>query len=386
MTGEKNIYDIIIGYFDNEELDEMEKLSLDQWLKSRKENQEYFKLLRRMYCSGEGINVGHGVNIDGEFRKTECLLAKRQRNRRLIWCGKVAACLFILIGCGFLFKFSTREHYFSFWDRNIEKSKIVLKLSDGKTIDLNKEGDIREWEEIPGVSVSCQNNSLIYIPKKVEDSLQNLQFNTLSIPAGKEYILLLPDGTKVFLNSMSELKYPVCFVGNKREVWLKGEAYFEVSKDSLREFHVHTDMMNVKVLGTSFNVNAYPASDLSMTTLVSGKVEVMCDGETFMIHPGEQFYVDLKHDKTGVRSVNQELYVSWKNGYYYFDGATLDEIMITLSRWYGVEVFFEQPDLKELTFTGRLKRYDSLESLLSKFEQTRDIHFLLKKNSVFISR
>ena len=188
----------------------------------------------------------------------------------------------------------------------------------------------------------------------------------------------------MFLNSGSEIRYPEAFGEGRREVFLKGEAWFEVAKDSEREFWVRTGMMDVKVLGTSFNVNAYEKLGKVAMTLVEGSVEVACVGKSFRIVPGEQFVYDKNSREADVRMVDTEQYTSWKDGYYKFRQTTLEEIMTTLSIWYEVNVFYQNESAKQVEFTGKVKRYEDIRVLLDKFEQTENVTFDIKGNNVFI--
>ena len=156
-------------------------------------------------------------------------------------------------------------------------------------------------------------------------------------------------------------------------------------KDSAREFWVHAGAMDVKVLGTSFNVKAYERLETVATTLVEGSVEVACAGKSFQIVPGEQFVYDKNNRVMDVRMVDTESYVSWKDGYYKFRQTTLEEIMETLSVWYGLNVFYVNESAKQVEFTGKVRRYEDARMLLDKFEQTGDVVFDIKGNNVFIT-
>ena len=143
-------------------------------------------------------------------------------------------------------------------------------------------------------------------------------------------------------------------------------------------------MMDVKVLGTSFNVNAYEKLGKVAMTLVEGSVEVACVGKSFRIVPGEQFVYDKNSREADVRMVDTEQYTSWKDGYYKFRQTTLEEIMTTLSIWYEVNVFYQNESAKQVEFTGKVKRYEDIRVLLDKFEQTENVTFDIKGNNVFI--
>ena len=235
------------------------------------------------------------------------------------------------------------------------------------------------------LQVRNERGTLVYSKIKSKEASEKIVYNTLTVPVRERFQLVLADGTKVFLNSGSEMRYPERFGKARREVFLKGEAWFEVAKDSAREFWVHAGAMDVKVLGTSFNVKAYERLETVATTIVEGSVEVACAGKSFQIVPGEQFVYDKNNRVMDVRMVDTESYVSWKDGYYKFRQTTLEEIMETLSVWYGLNVFYVNESAKQVEFTGKVRRYEDARMLLDKFEQTGDVVFDIKGNNVFIT-
>lgn len=209
-------------------------------------------------------------------------------------------------------------------------------------------------------------------------------YYTMNVPYGAEYKLWLPDGTKICLNAGSVLRYPDYFAGSTREIYLSGEAYLEVAKDSARPFIVRTKEISVRVLGTVFNVNAYPDADYIRTTLVEGKVETLCGAERIEMQPGTQVAYDKRGKKSDYFPVDVHLYTSWKDGYYDFEGMALSELMQILSRWYDVKVEFAEPSLRNLKFSGRLKRYEDVRLLFERLEYTKDVTFTYENGSYVI--
>ena len=259
--------------------------------------------------------------------------------------------------------------------------QVMLTLKHGVVVPLKR--DVKEVIVADTtLRVTNEGNTLVYSVMQgvaLEDT-----YNVLTVPVGGEFRVILSDGTMVFLNSGSELRYPEVFRDGQREVFLKGEAWFEVAKDSVRPFRVHAGEMDVRVLGTSFNVKAYERMESIAMTLVTGSVEITCDNESFRIVPGEQFEYRRGLELASVREVDTELYTSWKDGYYKFRQASLEEIMTTLSVWYGLEVFYQNEEAKRLEFTGKVKRYEDVGNLLRKFEQTENVVFNRKGNNVII--
>ena len=258
--------------------------------------------------------------------------------------------------------------------------KAILTLTDGRQIAVIG-SESSEVIADAGGFLKLDSTGLVYEKKT---SREVLKMSEVYVPQKGEFSLVLSDGTKVYLNSDSRLTYPLAFGPDKREVFVTGEAYFEVAPDTTRSFIVRTEGLDIRVLGTSFNVNAYPGAEQVSATLASGRIKASCNGQEYNLECGQQIRRDLKTGKTDIENVNTEIYTCWKDGYYYFEELRLEDIMEKLSRWYGIHTFFMNPELKDIEFTGRLHRYEDIETVLRKFEQTRNIRFSLKENTVTV--
>lgn len=252
-----------------------------------------------------------------------------------------------------------------------------IKLADGRVVNIGK--DSMRIKEEKGVTIAFHNGGVSY---QSDEEVTALVYNELSVPPAGECCLMLADGTKVWVNAGSKLKYPVKFTGQDRKVFLEGEAYFDVTK-GVKPFIVHTARGEVNVLGTSFGVTAYEDDENVYTTLVTGKVR-FTGRETIEINPGEQV-VAYRSGKLEKRTVNTEEYVGWKNGLYVFRHQRLESIMQTLSRWYDVKVFFQNPGLKEMEFTGNLKRYDRVDVFLKALQRTGELEYKINGNAIVLS-
>ena len=210
------------------------------------------------------------------------------------------------------------------------------------------------------------------------------EMNTVRVPRGSEYRLILSDGTKVWLNAESQLIYPVRFTGENREVIMKGEACFEVAKKEKQPFVVKVDEIEVLVTGTLFNVEAYPETKEVKMTLVEGRVEVKTEEHRQLLSPDEQALVDKQEGQIRVRKVVAEEYIGWTRGEFRFTRTRLEEVMTRLARWYDVEVFFAVPDLKNTRFTLNLERYDNINKILSKIEKTGRVHFRIQGQCIIV--
>ena len=216
----------------------------------------------------------------------------------------------------------------------------------------------------------------------MEDSLV---FNTLIVPKGGEYSLELPDGTVVWVNSESSLRFPEKFTSNRREVFLEGEAYFEVKKDANRPFYVHTEVGKVRVLGTAFNVCAYSNDRFWQTTLVEGSVMINQEEKEVLLKPNEQYQIDVRTGKAGLREVLPELYTSWRDGKFYFKAYTFEELVEKLERWYDFKMFYMNEEIKTRRFSGVVNKYQPLEEMFKFLQMTSDVQFNVKGNVVTAS-
>lgn len=211
-------------------------------------------------------------------------------------------------------------------------------------------------------------------------------FNVIRTPLGGEYTITLSDGTVVWLNAMSELKYPVDFMGDKRVVKLTGEAYFDVKPDASKAFIVEVEGYQIKVLGTSFNVSSYKDDARIYTTLCRGKVNVLncVDHRQKVLVPGEQLVCDLVTGRMDVKKVDVNLYTAWMRGRFEFDNHTVEDMFAILQRWYDVQVFYANQQAREQVFTGTLPRFDNLNTILNIMEEISDVRFDLKRNTLFV--
>jgi ferric-dicitrate binding protein FerR (iron transport regulator) len=214
-------------------------------------------------------------------------------------------------------------------------------------------------------TVSISNGKLVY---NTGTDGNEVLYNTMTTPKGREYQLVLPDGTTVWLNAASSITYPTAFTGKNRNVAITGEAYFEVVKDQTKPFHVKMNDTEVEVLGTHFNINAYPDEASINTTLLEGSVRVIRKNNMAMLKPGQQAQVNTSSpaDAAGITvtsNADLDQVMAWKNGSFQFDGVPLSAAMRQLSRWYDVEVVYEKgvPDIK---LGGEMKRDLNLSQVL----------------------
>lgn len=387
--GTERIYQLLEKYRDN--------------LASREEVRELFRLMR----SSEGQAVlkelmaedwqkGDGETVVGNAdwaRMWAAIQTATQKpgRGRLFVIGRMraAAILIFCLATGAAFWF------FSGRDRSVVRSvpaqapapivpggnKAVLTLGDGSTIALDsaKEGVLSQQGSAKVVKVDA--GVLAYDAKKDGE----VMYNTIATPYGGQYQVVLPDGSKVWLNAASSLRFPTVFAGGERRVELTGEGYFEIARDAAKPFVVHAGSgEDVQVLGTSFNIMAYANEEESRTTLVSGKVRVVAQGGgAAEMEPGKQAVLVHGKGALTVTDANVDQAIAWKNGLFRFHETGIRELMRQVERWYNVEVVY-QTDGTDQDFSGIVSRSKSIGELLQTLEMTNSVHFRIEGRKIIV--
>lgn len=253
-------------------------------------------------------------------------------------------------------------------DKEPGKTGAILTLSNGSKIILDSVGNGLLANQNNTV-VSKKNGGVVY----TAGSGAQIVYNTMTTPRARQYNLELSDGTKVWLNASSSITFPTSFAANERKVILTGEAYFEVAKDKKRPFRVSVNDMQVNVLGTHFNVNAYSDEDVVNTTLLEGSVLLTEKNKKVLLKPGQQAQAEKSGAVVVKDNVNLEEVMGWKNGVFYFENANLQAVLRQVSRWYDVDVVFEK-GVPTRTFEGEIQRNLQLSQVLKILEKNK-VHF-----------
>ena len=322
-----------------------------------------------------------------ELQKDGEMQTKEEKRRPLrIWWYVAAAVVILVVGLSYYMSNNVTTE--------VEKKVLILPgiqqaqltLPDDSVIDVDKK---EVSMVVDGVQVQYKKGVLTYLPTEtIEQEKGNeeeipVKSNTLKIPRGAENTVILTDGTIVHLNAGSKLTYPVRFGQRSRTVLLEGEGYFRVKEDKERPFVVKTHFGDVTVHGTEFNVNAYNDAKACYTTLVSGKVSCANSSQgSIVLAPGEQAVSSV--GKLEKRSVDIEEYIGWVKGEYIFNNRTLGEIMQTFERWYDISVYYETPALRDLAYSGNLKRYGTINTFLDALEVTGDIYYKINGKNILI--
>jgi len=283
---------------------------------------------------------------------------------------RYAAAILLLVGMGaYLYTTLTKNHAAvatTPLKPDIVKNDVlpgrqgaILTLSDGKRVVLDSLGNGIVADQA-GTQVLLENGNLTYNASKAGE----VRFNTMSTPKGRQFLLLLPDGTKVWLNAASSITYPTAFIGRERNVKITGEAYFEVAKNPKQPFKVKiNDVAEIDVLGTHFNVNAYTNEASIKTTLLEGSVRINASQRLQTLVPGQQAQIKQDGNITTTDAVDIAQIVAWKDGVFNFDGASLKEVMNQLVRWYDIDVVYEK-NVPDIGFFGKISRKATLSSVL----------------------
>lgn len=314
-------------------------------------------------------------DADRAFRKL-----KRQKYHRRRWISVCSTAASIILIISILLMGKEEKSSLSLTIEPGNK-KATLILSDGSS------RDIRESKEIIQVQNSkfeIDSSGLTITASPTRISSQSIEYQTLSVPRGGEYNLTLSDGTRIWLNSESELRFPIYFDSTYRTVYCKGEIYFEVSHNPQAPFTVKLAQGDVTVLGTEFCTSDYQADRLQVT-LVEGKVRFNTqNGDSVVLGPSQQLVYEATTNRLSIQNIDTRQYTAWKDNLFCFENETLENIMSTLSRWYNIEIDFESDELKQRHFSGTIEKYAKIESFLELFETGTNIKFDIYGHKIIV--
>jgi transmembrane sensor len=339
---------------------------------------------------GNKEQIYHSIKAQLQQHITDQAPVKLRKNHAWI---RIAASLLILLGIAGGFwasRYAKRKHQPLIAAVNPVKilpgsNKAFLTTSNGVIIMLNnvKNGKLTAAD----VSVNkVKDGMLVYDHASGSDVAAtdgNPVYNTITTPRGGQYQVVLADGTKVWLNSASSLKYPAVFNGHERKVELSGEAYFEVVKNAAKPFSVTVNGINVQDLGTHFNIRGYTDEQSVKTTLLEGSVKLVSQNHQTLLKPGEQGALNLSQTAFEIKEVDTEDAVAWKNGLFAFNNEDIHSIMNSISRWYDVDVIFP-PNFKGKNFGGTISRFKDVSEVLNALELTGSIHFKVEGRRITV--
>lgn len=363
----------ILGWLDSEELDpEAAKLILSQLEQPVDNNQV-----------SPAIVSSLEARLPAIFQKSQKQPVRPIHFLRRTWVRYAAAIIIILAGSGLIVllqkKPVSQEAFIQplpATDINPGSQGAILTLEDGSTVVLDNRGNGLVATQ-GGSKVVLDNGQLLY---NAENHAAAVTYNTVTTPRGRQFQIILPDGTKVWLNAASSLRYPTAFTGTERKVEITGEVYFEVAHVTAASKAVPflvkvNDKTEIEVLGTHFNINSYNDETSINTTLLEGSVRVINGNGKAMLKPGQQAQVTaLQANQVEaikiVNEVDMEKVMAWKNGVFNFQDASLEEVMRQLERWYDIEVTYEK-DIPKLEFVGKMGRDLTLSNVLRGLEVSK---------------
>ena len=368
------------------ELDEREEENVRVWLEASQENQNAYESLMKDYLRIRWVQ--ENVHIREEQAKKIIFSSLKKKRNLTPYYGVAASIAVLLIVTLFFFiredKQVVSEKLVTSEIKPIQ-SKAILVLSTGEQIQLTKstqkiqeqDGSVLKIDSVMGVQYDALST------QRVEKPI----YNKIVVPRGGEYFVTLSEGTKVWLDADSELEYPVFFSGDFREVKLKGNAYFCVTKKNDKPFVVRAGEFSLKVYGTEFNVNAYDLQNIE-TVLVNGSIGFKANISTpeRMMAPNELAVSDSRTGQSEIHQVDIYPYIAWKNQNIVFVNERLESIMEKMARWYDVTVFFQDESLKDLRFDCNMRRYADIRDLFFFLEKTSNARFALNGRTVVISK
>lgn len=367
----------------NNTLNKEEEIVFDNWYNESIDHKKYFEKVKENYQK-DFLEID--VNKSWGFIQRKIRPNKSMRN--LYWKYAAAASIVLILSLTFFLNKETKELQIpdsAIVNNQIKNGsdKAILTLEDGSEVALVK-----------GKSYNIKNatsNGKEIVYKAIEEDKKEIAYNFLTVPRGGQYQITLADNTKVWLNSESQLKYPVSFIsGEPRQVELVyGEGYFDVSPSTDHNgdtFQVINKNQKIEVLGTEFNIKAYKDETNIYTTLVEGKVAVSYNGKNQNLIPNQQSNYDLKANTFKINTVDIYSEIAWKDGIFNFREKELQDVITVLERWYNVNIVFEDEPIKHIRVNGLLRKNQNLENILKTLKITQTINYKLNDNTIILKK
>lgn len=366
-------------------LSEQEESELTAWLEASDENQRIFEQVKTFQDADKMLRLerdGYARQMAKRVMRQLAVSGQRRvRHDWWKWMGGVAAAVAIIV-CAVVWSLPEAEELpFARQEGQIVPGKVeaVLTFANGEKLHITDTTSEEVWKErLLVVDSACEG-------KAFAEEGQAVTYNVLAVPAGGEFFYVLPDSTRVWINSDSELRFPTNFVDGVRRVELRGEAFFDVAHDRRSPFVVTLSGGDITVYGTRFNVTDYKEMGLS-AVLVEGSIGFRSlHGDTVRLIPSERMVYGGDETGISVEKVDTELYTAWIDHRFVFRGQTLEEIMSTLARWYDFDIVFADEEARTIRLSGRLNRYDDIRVLLRTYEEVAGVHFGIRGREIVVS-
>lgn len=395
-------YAILIVKHLRGELSAVEQIKLNEWLKEAPENALLLEKLQDEGIVKADLDFLASINTRDAWQNIMLRTKKVSLTHKVVtfiqkW--KYAAVILVLLSvAAILYQSPTsgkkqiaavveKSKYKNDIPPGTDKAKLTLADGSVVIVDGNTSGMIKSYA---GLNITSDHGLVSYKMLSQGRSLAN-NYNTINTPAGCKYKVTLPDGTMVWLNSESSLKFPIVFNGNERRVYLTGEAYFEVAKNKHKPFKAFFNNTVVRVLGTHFNVSAYHNEEAVKITLLEGSVKVSNGKQSKMIVPGQQASIkqaviaDVPPAKISIAATDVNESVAWKNNLFLFDSEDAESVMREIARWYNVEIEYRD-GVPQTHFSGSISRNNNISQILNMLELTGGVHFSIDGRKVIVTR
>ncbi|MEY8685388.1 FecR family protein [Bacteroides sp. AN502(2024)] len=384
---------VLIGRELTGQLTEYEHGMLDEWRRQSDKNEQLYQRLTDKERLAREYRLMKSVGIErplADMKGRIARLAVRPERTKYIfrlWAGVAAIALLILVWKvnGWIHHSASveEEELLQAVEIRPGQTQATLILSTGENLTLDSDTLITSQKKALS-SVQAQ-----AVSASTVGEVEKVKANILITPRGGEFKIVLEDGTEVWLNAESRLTYPETFGSEERRVSVQGEAYFKVHKDAEKPFYIETDGQLIRVYGTEFNVRSYEEDEAVCTTLVEGSISIRPVGTgqgELILAPNHQSLFNKKDATASLRTVNPEVFVSWKNGMFVFEEQNLEQIMCTLSRWYNFTYTFKDESLKATVFMGSIPRYAEFDDVIRILEKSGGIKLEMKGPNIILSK
>lgn len=370
-----------------ENRNKLKQTAVEDWMQIP-ENTELLKYIARIRQCRNPYEISPTEKTEELIRLKKAV--RSQKIRRI--CYRSAAAVTLIIAAGLLSEIIRKpfvektEPVAAETNKVPGQAEVELFLASGAKVILGKDNIHVEGSVEKGIR-NDSSQRLSYASASIKETgAEKEVYNTLKVPVSGFYRLDLADGTRVWLNSVTELRYPVEFSGKERKVYLSGEAYFEVTRNPSRPFIVETSGIRVKVYGTDFNINTHDP-EIIRTTLVNGEigVKIIETGEESVLHPNQTAEYSCSTQKLNIKKdIDTYIHTAWKDGKFIFEKESVEKIMERLYRWYGISAVYENEDVKKQIFSGVITRFARVEDVLHLIAGTATVDFEIKGNTVFV--
>lgn len=376
---------LVLGYLAGQ-LSAEEQRQLDDWVNRSDRNRAYF----HKWCDeGQQDRLLEKIAAYNTTEGWQAVVGRRKTRKHRRWMVAAASVMVLIGGWGVLryVQQAPQDHPGILQETAIQPGKRMARLltASGESVSL----DTLQQMELNNLKVCREQGTFVLQTNGPTDKKSAPEYHCVDVPDGGEFSIKLPDGTSVFLNAGSRLRFPEYFTpGQERRIYFSGEAYFDVARDTASPFLVCLEHTTVKVLGTSFNITAYPEEGREVTTLLQGTVaiEQASTGKELALTPGQQGCYDVTRQTLARQTVDVSYYTSWKDGVFAFYKQPLGQVMQSLGRWYLFEVHYADPSLSSILYTGKIARHASIQEVLHTFELMDELRFDVRGKEITVSR